>query len=487
MASATVVLIQPDITYPEQISGRHQLVRQREQYIEVGLLSIASHLRAHGLQVTLVNMSSGRSLQDLREDIVGMQPRLVGIACMSGFAYPALKTYCSLAKSIDKKIFTFTGGQHAGPLNLVALKEIPDLDCVVRHEGEGSTLALCDVVVHHIGTLASIPGISFRLDGNLISSHGQGTQVPLDEIADLDYEMFPGFLGFVPRLEESRGCPFDCSFCSNASTFTFRVRYKSVDRLIRELQSIYHQYKEPDVLRFYLIAKNYGLDRDLTLEFAKSVRSLPFRVEWRTQTRGDIIDPDIVHTLSDSGLRVLDLGLETASPRMVRLINKAANPEQYLKKTEAVFEAVAKLPKTKLKINLVFHPGETAETLAETLAFLFKWREKIDAVTAAPVMVDPGAPLWNNLAFFETHFGTRRIINAFWDSLHTYPVNPSADLTFEQSNVMANLIAKMFQSKEAYFETRLFGGWPRGSDVGQFSAAMEGIPSQLRPYTEPSC
>jgi len=401
---------------------------------------------------------------------------------MSGFAYPALKTYCALVKEINPEIFIFAGGQHVSPLGSIALDEIQHLDCVVRYEGEGTTLELYDAVVNQLRTLESVPGIVFRSGAKIVSTPDTGTQLPLEELAYLNYEMFPNFQNLVPRLEESRGCPFDCSFCSNASVFTYKVRYKAADRLIGELNWIYRQYGNPQVLRFYLIAKNYGLNRNITEEFAKSVRRLPFKFQWRTQTRADMIDPDLIPTLSAGGLRVLDLGLESASPKMLRLMNKTDDPKDYLTKAEAVFEVVGKLPETKLKINLVFHPGETSETLGETLEFLFRWRAKIDAVTAAPAMVDPGAPLWHKMPFFEQNYGSRLIKNEFWDAIHTHPVHPSDELSFEQCNMLANLVSKMFQTKESYFETRLFGGMLRSTDLQKFDAKMRGVSTALQPY-----
>ena len=110
---------------------------------------------------------------------------------------------------------------------------------------------------------------------------------------------------------------------------------------------------------------------------------------------------------------MLDLGLESASPKMLLLMNKTHNPQAYLRKAEAVIEKAAQLPGTFLKLNLLFHPGETAETLAETFSFLFRWRSKIDAVTVSPVMVDPGSPLWHDFPSFESRFGSRLLKNEF--------------------------------------------------------------------------
>lgn len=481
----SVLFVQPALAYPDEpIAGRHQTVRQQEQYIEIGLLSIASFLSAKHIPIHIINLADGQSgLADLSAVLLEKHPILVAIGCMSGYAYPGVKECCRVVKSIDEKIVTLSGGQHIGPLGPLALQEIAELDVVARYEGELTTLAVYQALLDATADFGGVPGTVSRRGTEVVSCEVLPRQAPLEELAPLNYGLFPGFEEFVPRLEESRGCPFDCSFCSNASVFTFVVRYKPVDCLVRELTSIYMQYGEPEVLRFYLISKNYGLDSKATLRFAEAVRELPFRAEWRTQTRADIMPPAILPPLSEAGLRILDVGLESASPTMLRLMNKAADPQAYLSRAQRLFEAFETLPGTVLKINLIFHPGERQETIAETIAFLSRWKHVIRAVTAAPVMVDPGAPLWRALPSFEREHGTRRVGGAFWESQHIYPVDPSSTLTFDECNAIASQITKTFQTEEMYFVTRSFGGLNRHADRAQVRRSMQSVPSGLRPYS----
>jgi len=479
-----VLLIQPAITYPEeQIAGRHQSVRQKEGYIEIGLLSIASFLEGRGIDVAILNMADpNRSLEDLQQTIGVLRPRVIGIACMSGYAYPSLRTYSALIKDLDPSIFILTGGQHTAPLGQTVLEEISQVDCVIRYEGEVLTWQVYNAVIHGTPSLKDISGIIFRDNDKIVTTGGSPPLFAIDDFPFLNYTLFPNFSQYVPRLEESRGCPFDCWFCSNASVFARKVRYKSSKRLIEELCAIREQYGKPEPFNFYLIAKTYGLDKEITVDFARCVAQLPFKVQWRTQSRADIIDPEILPILSAAGLRMLDLGLESASPKMLLLMNKTRDPQEYLRKAEAVIEKAAQLPGTFLKLNLIFHPGETAETLAETLSFLFRWRSKIDAVTVSPVMVDPGAPLWHEFPSFERRFGSRLIKNEFWDSMHIYPADPSSELSFEQMNTLSTLVSKMFQIKENYLLMRMFGGMRPGTDLEKLDQHMQDIPAPLLPY-----
>lgn len=485
----SVLLVQPPIVYPDEpIAGRHQNVRQKEAYIEIGLLSIASFLESKGVEVTFLNLANSETpIVDLTDLIKSRHFHLVAISCMSGYAYPSLRIYPRLIKELDPRVFVLTGGQHSGPLGKIVLDEIQEIDCVVRYEGEITTWLVYQAVIDDISKLATIPGIVARLDGALVDCKRCVPVPDINLLPFLNYRLFPHYNKYVPRLEESRGCPFDCDFCSNAAVFSRTVRYKTVERLVDELCEIREQFGKPDVFRFYLIAKNYGLDEEVTIKFAEEVMQLPFRVEWRTQSTMDVFNPDLLPLLSAAGLRIIDLGLESASPKMLRLMNKTSgDPEFYLQKAEEIIYKASQSSKTKVKLNLLFHPGETSASLAETMEFLFKWRSRIYAVTASPVMIDPGAPLWHRMDFFREHYGTRVIRNDFWDSIHIHPVDPSIDLTFEQANVVATLIGKMFQTKEAYYATRVFGGLTPGKGIAEFEKELGDVPCHMRPYANDS-
>jgi radical SAM superfamily enzyme YgiQ (UPF0313 family) len=475
--------IQPGIAYPEAaIAGRHQSVRQTEGYIEIGLLSLASYLETKGVQIQLVNLDNEPDITSaLRTKLLHFQPDLVAISCMSGYAYTRLQDVASLAKEVVPTCYVVTGGQHTAPLGRLVLEESPFIDCVVTGEGEGTSWEVCNCLETDRSALASIPGTVQRFDGQIISPPGDAIRLNLNELPHLNYQLFPNFQNFVPRLEESRGCAWDCAFCSNASVFGRKVRYKSASQLIDELVAIRIQYGEPAEFGFYLISKTYGFDRQVTREFGQRVAGLPFRVQWRTQTRADVFDPALLPDLSAAGLTVLDVGLESASPKMLLAMDKTRNVQKYLDGAIQIIEA-AQGTSTKIKINLLFHPGETPETIAETLAFLLPLRGKVSAVTVSPVMVDPGAPLWRSFGSYEKKFGASLIRSPMWDAYHIYPANPSKEITFDQVNTLSVLISKMFQGREDYIASRRLGGALRGMTPEELDARLELIPDHLKPY-----
>jgi radical SAM superfamily enzyme YgiQ (UPF0313 family) len=353
---------------------------------------------------------------------------------------------------------------------------------VVAGEGEATTWAICQCLDNELSGLQKIPGIIYRSGEEIVGPSGTTERLNVDDLPYLNYNLFPSFRNFVPRLEESRGCAWDCEFCSNASVFSRKVRYKSPERLVGELIAIRQQYLEPDVFGFYLISKTYGLNREVTREFGRGIASLPFAVQWRTQTRADVFDADLLPELSEAGLAVLDVGLESASPRMLIMMQKTRDPEFYLKSALKIIET-AQSTQTKIKLNLLFHPGETPETIAETLEFLLPLRGKISAVTVSPVMVDPGAPLSQAFSYYERQFGASLVRSPMWDACHIHPANPSREISFEQVNVLSTLLSKMFQTRDDYLASRRLGGALRGLTKAELHARLENIPDHLKPYS----
>jgi len=479
-----VLAIQPGIFYPEEaIAGRHQTVRQTEGYIEIGLLSVATYLHAQGINVRILNLEGNSNIdRTLRAAMLEHTPTLVAISCMSGYAYVRLAEVAAFVRDVNPNCYIITGGQHSAPLGRVVLEEIPAVDCVVTGEGEATTWAICQCVGSEPSGLHGIPGIIYRSGGEIIGPSGETERVNVDSLPYLNYNLFPSFREFVPRLEESRGCAWDCEFCSNASVFSRKVRYKSPKRLADELIAIRRQYLEPKMFGFYLISKTYGLNQNVTREFGRRVASLPFEVQWRTQTRADVFDPDLLPELSEAGLAVLDVGLESASPRMLVGMQKTRDPEFYLKSALKIIE-VAQGTQTKIKLNLLFHPGETPETIAETLEFLLPLRGKISAVTVSPVMVDPGAPLSHAFSYYEREFGASLVRSPMWDACHIHPANPSKEISFEQVNVFSTLLSKMFQTREDYLASRRLGGALRGLTEAELHARLEAVPDHLKPYS----
>ena len=181
-----------------------------------------------------------------------------------------------------------------------------------------------------------------------------------------DYTILHDFRKYQPVIEASRGCPGKCKFCQESNYTYFKL--KSPEAIIDEIESICEQYKADD-LNFYLQGAMVNPDVEWAAAFKKLYDERHLRCGLRFESRVDFLKPESVKILAGAGLKVIDLGLESASPTMLQRMNKTRTPEDYLKKAEAILSAAAEVD-VKCKLNILLFAGETQGTWGETMAWL---------------------------------------------------------------------------------------------------------------------
>lgn len=185
--------------------------------INFGLLSIASYLTEMHYKVSVFDSQADDfkdPLKALISRVRQLMPAVVGLSCISGFAYRSFTRYATELKKEFPEILLIAGGQHhVGVLGKIVLEECAAVDVVVRGEAEQIVLALLQNVKNKV-SFESIPNIVYR-DGSQIVETLVDTSTQLADIPKLNIELYPGFRKFPPVIEVSRGCPYDCSFCSS--------------------------------------------------------------------------------------------------------------------------------------------------------------------------------------------------------------------------------------------------------------------------------
>lgn len=466
-----VLLVSPELRYPDEtVSGRSAEVREDEVVVNVGLLSVASYLEHQGLTIALLDLVGDPDhMSNLLDAVSGLKPRAIGFSCVSCYGYPVIADYCHVIRLLAPGTYLFGGGQHLSAIPVTALREIPELDCVVKGEGEHAAHAVLGHVLRGVQP-CQVPSTVCRVDGAIVDNRAvSAPPVDLDQLPFLNYGLLPKFRRYCPEVEFSRGCPWSCHFCTDPYMFSNRVRYKSVPRFVAELQHIVETYGvTPEELRVFFTCSTFGIRRDRIEQLIAELRRIDLRVSWRTETRVDSPTVDYVDDLASVGMTVLDLGVESGSARMIERMNKTGGcAVDYLNKARRFIERVGASP-THLKINVVFHAGETSDTLAETFEFLLAQRTSIDSVSAGPVMMYPGTELAQHFGDYARRFGTSYIEGEFWDRVHAYKVNPSLEFGFEQLNHVAAVMSKMLTDERGYFAVKAHGQLPLGTTFSQW-------------------
>jgi anaerobic magnesium-protoporphyrin IX monomethyl ester cyclase len=317
------------------------------------------------------------------------------VVASSGFAtcnvYVAARTL-ETAKKLKPEVVTVTGGQHFTALAQESLEAYPEIDVIVRGEGEETLVELVKAV-RDKKDFSGIAGISFR--------HHQKIRhnPPRPLIEDLNQLPFPAYhfvgeyayryhftmmAGSKARygvVEASRGCPHRCTFCSQWKHWQGTWRHKSVKRVADEMEFLYENYGSR---LLWLTDDNFGVgqrmdalcDELLNRAFSRDITCF-------MQARCDDVaaNPQLVAKMSRAGINWLLLGVESNSKNTLNSFRKDSKPEYA--------EAAVKL----LRQNSIFSQatciiGERGDT-AKSLEGLRQFVNGIDPDLAIFMILTP--------------------------------------------------------------------------------------------------
>ena len=294
-----------------------------------------------------------------------------------------------IARKIKAKCggMTVLGGTHA----TVQPKEIDAVfDRVVIGEGE---LAFTDLLNDHekgierryyqrepIINLDSIPFPARSL-------------LPLDSIVSY---------GLVDRGERStsiitsRGCPYNCSFCVSPRIWGRKVRFRSADNVVAEIEEIIRNY---GVHQFKFQDDSFTVHKKRVLELCEKME--PLGIHWRCNTRVNLSDRDTLLAMKRAGCVEVDLGVESASQRVLDMNNKQISLEQ-------AYSAIRSCKEAGLRVRLFFMiglPGEPKDISKITIDFVKKTRP--DAANLGTFVPYPGCDAFDRPEAYDMKILTR--------------------------------------------------------------------------------
>ena len=292
-------------------------------FVPVGLFHILKSLLAAGYSVSLHNLSNVPPRR-LGEAVAETRADAVLISAFFGCHHQAFAV-ARAAKKVLPRAMVGLGG----PFSVLApaiLARVPEIDWVVRGEGEEAVVALLDHRFFGHGDPSTIGGAVFRAPSGI-------RQVPQRLLDDIDRyfflpsEVLPHCHGVRPEnlavIISSRGCPFRCAFCSSSVLWANRVRHHAVDQLIRYLKDLRTSTK---ALYFSLRDENFLVNRDHVRDFTKALIESKLHYLWNAQGSPHLIDAELAAELAAAGCDQLQMGIEAIAPRLRSLLGKKGDP-----------------------------------------------------------------------------------------------------------------------------------------------------------------
>ncbi len=208
----------------------------------------------------------------------------------------------------------------------------------------------------------------------------------LDVLPNPDFSLIKGYRmssSIVP-ISTSRGCPFDCSFCSVTKLFGRKYRFRSAENIIAELKS-------RDARAFFFCDDNFTAHPKRTRELLSLMLKDKFK-NWACQVRCDAAkDKELLGLMAKAGCSVVCVGFESVNPKALEAYQK--------KQTLAdIVEAIRSFHKSKIKIHGMFVLGgehDSKASIWETLRFALK--EKMDTIQMMILTPLPGTKVYDEL------------------------------------------------------------------------------------------
>jgi len=241
---------------------------------------------------------------------------LIGISTITPTAGRA---YVIADKTREMGIPVIMGGPHVTFLPEEALEHA---DFVVRSEGEHALMALVDALENG-NDYSKVPNLSYKLNGKIVHNPIESFLADLDELPYPDFSVSKGDNHFIAGqriipIQTSRGCPFDCSFCSVTGMFGKKYRFRSTENIIEELR----QYNKKNYFIFFY-DDNFTANRKRARELLLAMINADFHFHWSTQVRVDVAkDVELVKLMKRAGCHTVFVGFESVNPESLIAMKK---------------------------------------------------------------------------------------------------------------------------------------------------------------------
>lgn len=304
--------------------------------VPLGLLSVGGPLIDAGYDVRLLDAEC-RRMSDAA--IVREVRRWAPDVVMTGHAgsTPAHPTCVRMLRAIKSgcpDVTTVYGGVYPSYHADRILAEEPAVDFVVRGEGEATALDLVRALDLRGEPLAGVPGLAFRVGGEVILTESRPVIVDLDawrvgwELIERwdDYQCFG--MGRAAIVQFSRGCPHRCTYCGQHG-FWVRWRHRSPSKLADEIARLHH---ECGVNFITLADENPTTHPDRWRSFLEEVRSRELPVRFLATIRAtDIVrDRDILPLYREAGILYVLMGIESTSDEVLEQVRKGSTSREDL-------------------------------------------------------------------------------------------------------------------------------------------------------------
>ncbi len=355
----------------------------------LSLAYLASMVREEHEVAIIDSIAEDLSFNDVRNRIKKFNPDVVGITATTSMIPDAYKV-SEIAKEINENVKVVIGGPHVTFLPDKTMEECKYIDFVVRGEGELTFKELIDAIEKN-GDFEGIRGLSFRKNGKVINNPPRELIKKVDEIPLPSYDLLPmekykaDGVKFA-TVVTSRGCPFNCIFCSSSLQFGKRWRGHSPERVIEELSILRNEYGRKSI---EFLDDTFTLVKPRAIDISKRIVKESLDISWVASSRVDTFSKEIAEAMRRAGAHTIYFGIESGTQKILDFIGKRITPEQSKSSVKKAKEAGLHT----FGSFIIGFPQETRRDVKTTLKF--SRRVGVDFAQFTVATPYPGTRLWN--------------------------------------------------------------------------------------------
>ncbi|MGC1122546.1 MAG: radical SAM protein [Candidatus Methanofastidiosia archaeon] len=337
----------------------------------LGSAYVRSYLQHHNIPTEQYITSKRKTIPQVVEDILSTKSNIIGFTCYDA-NYPYVRLLAQYLKKKNPDLVIVLGGPTPTFSAPLIMDHTPEIDICIQGEGEETALNL---VQTHCEDLHSIKGITFRHSGELITADPRPLLSSGIKGRELDIIPSPYLTRNIPLdgtigLLTGRGCIYPCTYCNFSAMFNHTIRYHSVSRVIKELETIAQNYNPSIKDRIMINDDIFSLNLKRAKKICQAIIDKGIKIPLSLETRADNCDRELIQLMKEAGITMINFGLESASPHVLKTVKKARDEHTFLKQVKTAV-TWAKEAGIKTTVSTIFGlPGEGLKEAEETLQFV---------------------------------------------------------------------------------------------------------------------
>jgi radical SAM superfamily enzyme YgiQ (UPF0313 family) len=328
------------------------------------LMSLGAVLKQQGEEVEILDLLSTRySTEKMDRRLERFKPEVIGVTSVT-MNFPLAVQTLQYCKRKVPEAATVMGGPHVTFTDEETLRRFPEVEIVVRGEGEETMRELVRTLAKE-ETLGKIPGLTFRQDGKILRTEDRPFLPDLDALPMPDRTLFPLSRYLAMRVPvsilSSRGCPMDCSFCVGYRMTGRKGRFRNPLKVVEEIETAHRLGFEEVCIDDDLFTRK----RSHVFSICDEILRRGLEMNLYAFARVDTVDEPLLKKLKEAGCRMICFGLESGNQKILDLAHKRAT----LGKARRAMDLCKQVGISPFGSFVLGLPGETRETMEETISF----------------------------------------------------------------------------------------------------------------------